>query len=78
MVKTTIDVSGLVEVIMNLVVRHYSFSDLIISDYGLLFTMKFRFSLYYFFGIKYEPSTAFYPQTDGQIERQNSTIEVYL
>ena len=34
--------------------------------------------LYYFLSIKQKLSTAFYPQTDGQIERQISMMEVYL
>ncbi len=34
--------------------------------------------LYYFLGIKRKLSTVFHPQTDGQIERQNSTMEAYL
>ena len=34
--------------------------------------------LCYFLEIKKRLSTAFYPQTDGQTKRQNSTIQVYL
>jgi hypothetical protein len=29
-------------------------------------------------GIDYRPSTAYYPQTNGQIERTNQTMEIYL
>lgn len=35
-IKTTIDVLGLVKVIINMVVKHYNFSKLIINDCGLL------------------------------------------
>ena len=44
----------------------------------MLFTSKFWSSLCYFLGIKKKLSTAFHPQTDGQTERQNSTMEAYL
>ena len=40
-VKTWIDVSVLAKVIINIVLRHYDLSKLIISDHNLLFTSKF-------------------------------------
>ena len=39
---------------------------------------KFWSSLCYFLGVKRRLSTAFHPQTDDQIEGQNSTMEAYL
>ena len=39
---------------------------------------KFWFSLCYFLGIKRRLSNAFHPQTDGQTERQNSIMKIYL
>ncbi len=77
-VKVTIDAPGLVEVIINVVVRHYRVPESIVMDRGSLFTSKFWSLLCYFLGIKRKLSTAFHPQTDGQTERQNSTIEAYL
>ena len=77
-VKITIDAPGLAEVIIDVVVRHHGLSDSIITDRGSLFTSKFWSSLCYFLEIKRRLSTAFHPQTDGQIERQNSTMEAYL
>ena len=77
-VKITIDAPGLAEVIIDVVVRHHGLPDSIITDRGSLFTSKFWSSLCYFLGIKRRLSTAFYPQTDGQTERQNSTMEAYL
>ena len=78
LVKVTIDASGLAEVIINVVVQHHGLPDSIISDQGAIFTYKFWASLCYFLGIKRRLFTAFHPQTDGQTERQNSTMEVYL
>ena len=77
-VKVTIDTSGLAEVIIDVVVRHHSLPDSIISDRKAIFTSKFWSSLCYFLDIKRRLSTAFHPQTDGQTERQNSTMEVHL
>ncbi len=77
-VKVTIDAPGLVEVIIDVVVRYYGVPESIVTDQGSLFTSKFWSSLCYFLGIKRKLSTAFYPQTNGQTERQNSTMEAYL
>ena len=77
-VKVTIDAPGLAEVIIDMLVRHHGLLDSIVTDRGSLFASKFWSSLYYFLGIKQRISTAFYPQTDGQIKRQNSTMEAYL
>ena len=77
-VKVTIDAPGLAEVIIDVVVRHHGLPDSIISDRGAIFTSKFWSLLYYLLGIKRRLSTAFYSQTDGQTEQQNSTMEAYL
>ena len=78
LVKITFNVLGLVEVIINVVVCHHGLPDLIVTDWGSLFTSKFWLLLCYFFDIKQRLSTAFHPQTDSQTERQNSTMEAYL
>lgn len=52
--------------------------DSIISDRGLLFTLKFLSALCFHFKIKQRLSTAFHAQTDGQTERQNETLKQYL
>ncbi len=77
-VKVTINTPGLAEVIIDVVVRHHSLLDLIVSDRGSVFTSKFWSSLCFFLGIKKKLSTAFHPQTDGQTERQNRTMKAYL
>ena len=77
-VKVTIDTPRLAEVIIDVVVQYHGLPDSIISDRGAIFTFKFWSSLCYFLGIKQRLSTAFHPHTDGQTERQNSTMEAYL
>ena len=77
-VKVTIDTPGLAEVIIDIVVKHHGLPDSIVTDRGSFFTSKFWSSLCYFLGIKWRLSTAFHPQTDNQIKRQNSTMEAYL
>ncbi len=78
LVKVTINAPGLAEVILDMVVRHHSLPDSIVSDRGSVFTSKFWLSLCYFLGIKLRLSIAFHPQTDGQTKRQNSMMEIYL
>ena len=77
-VKVTIDAPEQAEVIIDVVVWHYGLPDSIVTDRGFFFTSKFWSSLCYFLGVKQKLSTAFHPQTDGQTERQKSTIETYL
>ena len=60
-VKVIIDAPGLAEVIIDVVVRHHSLPDSIISDWGAIFTSKFWSSLCYFFDIKQRLFTAFQP-----------------
>ena len=78
LVKVTINALDFAEVIINVVVRHHGLSESIVTNRGLLFTSKFWLLLYYFLGIKQRLFTAFYSQTDGRTEKQNSTIEAYL
>ena len=59
-------------------VRHHGLFDSFITNWGSLFTSKFRSLLCYFLSIKRKLSTAFHTQTNGQTERQNSTMEAYL
>ncbi len=77
-VKVTIDAPGLAEVIIEAVVRYHGLPDSIVSDWGSVFISKFWSLLYYFLDIKQKLSTAFHSQTNGQTEKQNSTIETYL
>lgn len=72
----TIDTTGLIKVLIDMLMQYYSFYDSIITIYYSVFTSRFWLLLWYFLTIKQKLSTAFHPQTDGQTERQNITIEV--
>ena len=50
----------------------------IISDKGSVFAAKFTKALYKALNVKRNLSAAFHPQTDGQTERTNQTLEQYL
>ena len=52
--------------------------DGVVSDRGSIFTSQFWSDLCYISQIKRRLSTAFHPQTDGQTERMNQTLEHYL
>ena len=50
----------------------------LISDRDKLFTLKFWRALIAQLNIKYKLFIAYYPQTDGQTEQINQTLEQYL
>lgn len=77
-VKTMIDVVDLAKIIINVVLRYHGFSKLIVGKQASLLNLKFWFLLCYFFDTKRKLSIIFYLQTDSQIEKQNSIIDVYL
>ncbi len=78
LVQITIDAPSLAKVIIDVVICHHRVPESIITDQSLLFISKFCSLLCYFLDIKKKLFTAFYPQIDGQIERQNSTMEAYF
>ena len=77
-VKVTINTPRLAEVIIDVVIQQHGYPDSIISDRKVISTSKFWTLLCYFLGVKRRLSNAFHPQTNGQIERQNSTMEAYF
>ena len=78
LVKIIIDTSGLAIVILDVIIWYYGLPDLIMTNWGSVFTSKFWSSLCYFLGIKQMFSIVFYPQTDGQTKRQMSTMKTYF
>ena len=61
LLKITLDVTGLAEVIMDVVVDHHGFSGLIVTHREFLFISKFWSSLCFFLSIKHRLFTAFQP-----------------
>ena len=67
-VQVTINILGLVEVIIDMIIRYYGLLDSIISDCKAIFMFKFWSLLCYFLGIKRWFSTTLHSQIDGQTE----------
>jgi hypothetical protein len=74
----TLDASELLDILTEEVFLRYGFPSGIVTDRGSLFTSSFWSEVCYVARIKRRLSTAFHPQTDGQTERQNQTLEQYL
>jgi RNase H-like domain found in reverse transcriptase/Reverse transcriptase (RNA-dependent DNA polymerase)/Integrase zinc binding domain/Chromo (CHRromatin Organisation MOdifier) domain/Retrotransposon gag protein len=60
------------------VVKRHGLPEEIITDRDKLFTSKYWTSLMAQWGVNHKLSTAYHPQTDGQTERMNQTLEQYL
>jgi hypothetical protein len=71
-------VQSLAIIFVDRIVRYHGIPKVIISDRDKLFTSAFWKTLIATLGIKLKLSTAFHPTTDGQTERMNQTLEVYL
>lgn len=63
LVKTKIQITDQVRIIIDVIVKYYSLPELIISNQGSLFILKSQSLLDNFLGIKWRLSTAFYLQT---------------
>lgn len=60
------------------VFRSHGLPDVIFSDRGTTFMSKFWTLVLSQLNVKPAPSTAFHPQTDGQVERINAILEDFL
>jgi hypothetical protein len=60
------------------IVRLHGLPASIVSDRGSIFTSHFWSTLASILQIDPRKSTSFHPQTDGQTERMNQTLEAYL
>jgi transposase InsO family protein len=75
---TNITATELADLFWSKISRYYGDIESIVSDRGPIFTSSFWANFCHHLGIKRRLSTAFHPQTDGQTERQNQTLEQYL
>jgi len=75
---TTIDALGVAELFLREVVRLHGLPLTIVSDRGPQFASTFCQQIGSQLGIDRRMSTAFDPQTDGQTERMNASMEQYL
>ena len=64
--------------VMQEVFKHHGFPNDIISDHGPQFVSKFWKHLLEILKISCKLSSSYHPQTDGQSERTNQTLEQYL
>ena len=76
--KTAVTAPQLAEIFWTTVVRHHGLPSSIVSDRDPRFTGHFWRTLWKCLGTQLTMSTAFHPQTDGQTERANRTLEEML
>ena len=75
--KTT-DALGTARIIHDSVYRRFGMPDKIISDRGPQFASHVMQEALRLGGVEQRMSTAYHPQTDGQTERANQSLEVFL
>ena len=76
--KESIQAQDMAYLVLRTLLANHQVPREIISDRGTLFTSTFWQTLLAKLGAKSKLSTSFYPQTDGQTERTNQTLEQYL
>jgi hypothetical protein len=69
---------GIARILRDRVFRNHGLPKRIIHDRDTRFISKYSKELFSLLGITQNPSTAYHPQTDGQTERMNQSIEQYL
>jgi hypothetical protein len=73
-----VDAATTASLFLDRIVSPHGLPDDIITDRGSVFTSSFTKTFLEALGVKQNLSTAFHPQTDGQTERTNATLEQYL
>ena len=75
---TNTTATDLAKVFLKEIWKHYGLPTDIVSDRDAKITSHFWQALMDLLGVRTKLSTAFHPETDGQTERVNQTIEQYL
>ena len=74
----TVTAEDLANIFMRTVFRHHGMPRVLVSDRDSKFTSDFWQAFFKRLGTKLSLSTAYHPQTDGQTERANRTVEDML
>jgi hypothetical protein len=75
---TTINAKGAALLFLKEVWKHHGMPRVVVSDRGPQFIAGVTRKLYKLLGIKLAMSTAYHPQTNGQMEHVNQVLEGYL
>ena len=76
--KKTITGEDTAKLFIDNIYQYHGLPDDIVSDRGPQFVSKFWQSLFKILKVEIKLSSAFHPQTDGQMERVNQVLEQYL
>ena len=77
-VRKTISVADFIKVFIQDVVKYHGMLEVLVIDRDKLFTLEKWTSFCFHIKGRHNLSTAFHPQKDGQMERQNQSLEEYF
>ena len=75
---TMVTVEGAARLFLHYVWKLHSLPKQVVSNHGSQFMASFTKELYRLLGIRLSFSTAWHPQTDGQMERVNQELDQFL
>ena len=76
--KKTVTADGITTIIFRKLYACFELFDKVISDHRPQFATNFAKELRHILGYEISLSTAYHPQTDGEMERLNQGVETYL